>query len=456
MPALVVTEVAEALAALGAGASVVLVADPDVAAGAREAATALPGAPGRLAVMIGDPGDEGTRAAARAMAEELFARSSAEGGGGPVGTGRLARSQHGGGPAPPTTGGTMQISMALSYDKGFKESAARVTELEQAGLDLVWVAEAYGFDGVSLMGYLAAKTERVQIASGILNIYSRTPTLMAMTAAGVDALSDGRFHLGLGASGPQVIEGWHGVRYDAPIGRTREIIEICRKVWAREAPLTHDGRHYHLPLPEGEGTGLGKPLKIIAHPVRPRIPVWVASLGEKNVAMTAEVADGWLPILFIPEKAKDVWGDSLAAGAAKRDPELGPLQISAGTMLAIGEGEDVIALRELARPMVALYVGGMGAKGRNFYNTLARRYGYEQEAEEIQDLYLAGRKKEAEAKVPDEMLELTALVGPRSYVEERVAAMREAGVTHLQVTPIPTGDQTAAELIGELATIAKS
>ncbi|MDQ6783659.1 MAG: LLM class F420-dependent oxidoreductase [Actinomycetota bacterium] len=350
----------------------------------------------------------------------------------------------------------MQISTILSYDKGFKESAREVAEMEQAGLDLVWVAEAYGFDGPSMMGYLAALTEKVQIASGILPIYTRTPTLIAMTAAGLDALSDGRFQLGLGASGPQVIEGWHGVPYHAPLGRTREIIEICREVWARERPLAHDGRHYQLPLPPGRGTGLGKSLKIIAHPVRPEIPVWVAALGEKNVALTAEVANGWLPILFIPERARLVWGDALDAGIAKRDPALGPLQISAGTMLAIGEGDEVAGIRELARPMVALYVGGMGAKGQNFYNTLARRYGYEAEAEEIQDLYLAGHKKEAEAKVPAELLELTSLVGPASYVAERIEAMRDAGVTHLQVTPIPTGDQTAADLIGQLADQVKS
>lgn len=349
----------------------------------------------------------------------------------------------------------MQISTILSYDKGFKQAARSVVDMESAGLDLVWVPEAYSFDGPSQMGYLAALTDRVQIASGILPIYTRTPTLIAMTAASIDALSEGRFQLGLGASGPQVIEGFHGVPYDAPVGRTREIIEICRQVWKREQPLTHDGKHYHLPLPEGQGTGLGKALKLINHPVRAQIPVWVAALGEKNVAMAAEVADGWLPILFIPEKARDVWGQSLDTGAAKRGPELGPLQVSAGTMLAIGEGDEVTSLRELARPMVALYVGGMGAKGQNFYNTLARRYGYEREAEEIQELYLAGHKKEAEAKVPPELLELTSLVGPRSFVAERVEAMRAAGVTHLQITPIPTGDQTPAQLVGALAEIAK-
>jgi F420-dependent oxidoreductase-like protein len=287
----------------------------------------------------------------------------------------------------------MKIATMLSYAGGFKESARRVAEMEKAGLDLVWVAEAYGFDAPSLMGYLAALTERVEIGSGILPIYTRTPTLLAMTAAGVDALSGGRCHLGLGASGPQVIEGWHGIAYDAPLGRTREIISVCRKVWAREAPLTHEGRYYHMPLPEGEGTGLGKPLKIIAHPVRPRIPVWVAALGDKNVAMTAELADGWLPMMFIPERASEVWGAALDAARAKRDPSLGPLMVAGGGLLAIGEGDDVVALRDLARPNLALYIGGMGARGRNFYNDLACRYGYEKEAAEIQDLYLSGRKR---------------------------------------------------------------
>ncbi|HSN02644.1 MAG TPA: LLM class F420-dependent oxidoreductase, partial [Acidimicrobiales bacterium] len=337
----------------------------------------------------------------------------------------------------------MKISTTLSYAGGFKEAAREVAEMEKAGLDLVWVAEAYGFDSPSLMGYLAALTETVEIGSAIIPIYTRTPTLIAMTAAGIDALSDGRFHLGLGASGPQVIEGFHGVAYTNPLGRTREIIEICRDVWKRDAPLVHAGKNYTLPLPPEQGTGLGKALKIIAHPVRERIPVWVASLGEKNVAMTAEVADGWIPILFIPERAREVWGDSLEAGAAKRDPALGELMITAGGLLAIGEGEEIVKLRELQRPMVALYVGGMGAKGKNFYNELACRYGFEAAAAEIQDLYLAGKKREAEAAVPDEFLELTTLCGPRSYVAERVAAFREAGVTHLQVHPLAAPGEKA-------------
>jgi F420-dependent oxidoreductase-like protein len=344
----------------------------------------------------------------------------------------------------------MKIAMTLGYAGGYQESARQMIELERAGLDLVWVPEAYGFDAPSYMGYLAALTERVEIGSGILPIYTRTPTLIAMTAAGVDALSGGRCHLGLGASGPQVIEGWHGVPYDAPIGRTREIISVCRQVWARQAPLQHEGRYYHLPLPADQGTGLGKPLKIINHPVRPRIPVWVASLGDKNVAMTAEAADGWLPMMFIPEKAGEVWGSALAEGAARRDPSLDPLMIAGGGLLAIGDGDEVTAVRDLARPALALYIGGMGARGRNFYNDLAVRFGYEKEAAQIQDLYLDGRKDEAAAAVPEEILRLTSLCGPAGWVTDRVAALREAGVTHLQVTPVPTGGQTAAGLIGRL------
>jgi F420-dependent oxidoreductase-like protein len=330
----------------------------------------------------------------------------------------------------------MQLSMQLSYAGGFKESAQKVAEYERAGLDLVWVAEAYGFDGVSLMGYIAALTERVQIGSGILPLYTRTPTLLAMTAAGIDALSSGRCVLGLGASGPQVIEGWHGVPYDKPLARTREIVDICRKVWAREEKLTHEGPLYPLPLPEGAGTGLGKPLKIIAHPVRPRIPIHVAALGEKNVALTAEVADGWLPLFYLPEKAKEVFGPSLDEGAGKRSADLGPLDICAGGIAMVGEPDEAKAVLDMfARPMAALYIGGMGAKGRNFYNALVTRYGYEQEAAEIQDLYLAGKKDEAAALVPDELLELTNLCGSEGFIKERIAAFKESGVTILNVTP---------------------
>ena len=322
--------------------------------------------------------------------------------------------------------------------------------MEKAGLDLVWVAEAYGFDGPSLMGYLAALTDTVQIGSGILPIYTRTPTLLAMTAAGVDALSDGRCHLGLGASGPQVIEGWHGLTYDAPVARSREVVAICRQVWAREAPLVHDGRYYHLPLPAGQGTGSG-PAPQDHH--SPRSATGADLVGGPGRGQRADDRRDRRRLVAIHVHAREGQG-SVGRGPGRRGgpapPCLDPLMVSAGGPLAIGEGEEVAQLRNLARPLVALYVGGMGARGRNFYNDVACRYGYEKEAAEIQDLYLAGKKDEAAALVPEELLRLTSLIGPRSWVAERVAALREAGVTHLQVTPLPTGDQSPASLIGEL------
>ena len=308
----------------------------------------------------------------------------------------------------------MKLSMPLSYAGGFAESARQVAELEKVGLDTVWVAEAYGYDAPSLMGYLAAKTERVEIGAAILPIYTRTPTLIAMTAAGVDALSGGRCVLGLGASGPQVIEGFHGVPYDRPLTRTREIIDVCRQVWAREAPLVHEGVAYQIPLPDGQGTGLGKALKIIGHPQRSRIPIWVAALGEKNVAMTAEIADGWLPLFFVPEKSKEVFGPSLDAGSVRRDESLAPLQIAAGGLLAIGEESEVAPFRQLGRATAALYIGGMGAKGKNFYNALAGRYGYEKEAAEIQDLYLAGTRPKRPPRCPTSCWRRRPSAGPRA------------------------------------------
>lgn len=328
----------------------------------------------------------------------------------------------------------MKLSTPLSYAGNPREAADQVAALEKAGLDMVWVAEAYGFDSPTLMGYLAAVTETLDIAAGILNVYSRTPGAILQTAAGLDNVSQGRAVIGLGASGPQVIEGFHGVPYDRPLTRTREVIDIVRMGLRRE-PLVYDGRTARLPLPADQGLGLGKPLKLLTRPQRKSVPIWVAALGAKNVEMTAEVADGWLPILFVPEKAHEVWGDALAAGAAKRSPELGPLEISAGGMVAIGEGPETKQLLDFARPHVALYVGGMGAKGKNFYNDLARAYGFEREAEQIQELYLSGKKREAEAAVPLELLEAGNLVGPASYVRERIEAFREAGVTNLQVVP---------------------
>jgi F420-dependent oxidoreductase-like protein len=345
----------------------------------------------------------------------------------------------------------MRIGMALNYAGGFKETAAELADFERAGLDIVFVPEAYSYDAVSQLGYLAAVTERLQLASGIMQLYSRTPTLTAMTAAGIDFVSGGRFSLGIGASGPQVIEGWHGVPYDAPLARTRETIEICRAVWRRER-LEYNGTYYQIPLPEGRGTGLGKALKLINHPVRDRIPIILAALGPKNVEMAAELAEGWEPIFYYPEKAKDVWGPSLAAGRSKRDPALGPLDVIAQTALAIGE--DVRGLIDLIRPVQALYIGGMGARGRNFYNNLAVRYGYAGEAAAIQDAYLSGRKQEAEALIPQELLESVSLIGPKSYVAERVAAMKESGVTTLNVAPMGSTHAERIALIEQIRDLA--
>jgi F420-dependent oxidoreductase-like protein len=323
----------------------------------------------------------------------------------------------------------MKLSMPLMYAGNPRETADQVAGMEAAGLDTIWVAEPYGFDAPTLMGYLAAKTEKVEIGAAILNIYSRTPGALLQTAAGLDNVSGGRAILGLGASGPQVIEGFHGVKYDKPVARTKEIIDIIRRGMRGER-VTSDGL-YQLPLPDG----LGKPLKLLNKPERKAVPLYIAALGPKSVEGAAEYADGWLPFLFHPEKAASVWGDSLSAGQAKREEGLAPLEVCAGGMLAIGEGPETKALLDFARPLYALYVGGMGARGKNFYNELACRYGYEAEAKKIQDLYLDGHKRDAEAEVPLEWLEAGNLVGPASYVKERIEAFKAAGVTNLQVNP---------------------
>jgi F420-dependent oxidoreductase-like protein len=341
----------------------------------------------------------------------------------------------------------MKLSTQLMYSGNPREAADQVVALERAGLDTIWVPEAYGFDSPTLMGYLAAKTETVEIGSAILNVYSRTPGALAQTAAGLDNVSGGRAILGLGASGPQVIEGWHGLPYDKPLGRTREVVDIVRAALRRET-LRYDGKVFTLPLPADQGLGLGKPLKMLTKPERSSIPIYIAALGQKNVEGTAEYADGWLPFLFAPEKAHDVWGRALAAGRAKRPEGLGPLEVVAGGMVSVGD--DVKGMLDLARPIVALYIGGMGARGKNFYNELACQYGYEAEAKQIQDLYLGGNKRDAEALVPLELLEMVNLVGPESYVKERIDAFREAGVTNLQITPVPADGGDPADLVARM------
>jgi F420-dependent oxidoreductase-like protein len=343
--------------------------------------------------------------------------------------------------------------MRLGSTVGMRDNpeafAAHLRRLEDAGVEYMWCGEAYTSDAVSALGFAAAVTRTAQLGSSILPLYTRTPSVLAMTAVGLDRLSGGRFILGIGASGPQVIEGFHGVPYDAPLARTAEIIDICRSVWRRER-LEHSGARYQIPLPEGQGTGLGKPLKLIDHPVRERIPVYIASLGPRNVEMTAAIAEGWLPLYFWPDRADRVWGEALRAGTARRAAGLPPLEIVAGGPLAIGD--DVEHLREQYRPVLALYFGGMGARGRNFYNDVLKRYGYEQKAEQIQDAYLSGQKKEAAAMVPAELVAGMSLVGPEGFVRDRIAAYRDAGVTVLNVQPVgPGGVADIEKVAGWLA-----
>jgi F420-dependent oxidoreductase-like protein len=341
----------------------------------------------------------------------------------------------------------MRTGIFLSYAGGFREAVDDIVELEKIGVDIALVAEAYSYDAISQLGYLAAKTSRIELGSGVVPIYIRTPSLLAMTAAGLDYVSDGRFRLGIGTSGPQVMEGFHGVPFDAPLGRTREVVDICRQVWRRER-VQYDGKYYQIPLPPDRGTGLGKPLQLINHPVRERIPITIAALGPKNVELTAEIAEGWQPVFFYPEKADAVWGESLRSGFTKRDPSLGALDVTVSAPLAIGD--DVGDRLAWAKPQLALYIGGMGARGRNFYHNLATRYGYGDVANRIQDLYLDGKKAEAIDAVPDELVRSVSLVGPGGFVKERVAAYAEAGATTLLLQPLSGDRRESVRFVEEL------
>jgi F420-dependent oxidoreductase-like protein len=301
------------------------------------------------------------------------------------------------------------------------EPVALAREAERLGFDSAWAAEAWGTDAVSVLAWLGATTERIKLGSAIMQIPGRTPALTAMTAATLDLLSGGRFLLGLGTSGPQVVEGWHGEPWGKPLLKTREYVEIVRTALRREL-LEHHGEHYDIPL--SDGTGLGKPLKLMARPLRADIPIYVAAISPKAVAQACEIADGWLPIFWSPEKAPQVFADALAKTGPGFD-----VAPSAPVILI----DDAEAGREFLKPYYALYVGGMGARGKNFYNDLFARYGYEAEAKEIQDLYLAGNKRDAAAAVPDAFVDEVALVGPKERIAERLDAWRESGATTLLV-----------------------
>ena len=280
----------------------------------------------------------------------------------------------------------MKLGLNIGYwGSAMGTDASLVTEAESLGYDSVWAAEAYGSDVVTVLSWLGAQTSKIKLGTGILQMPARTPAMTAMTVATLDQLSNGRVLMGLGLSGPQVVEGWHGQPYGKPLGKTREYVSIVRSILAREAPVEHQGDHYQIPYNGPGATGLGKPLKLISHPLRADVPVYLAAIGPKNVALTAELADGWLPVFYSPEQADKIWGDDLKAGLAKSGNPHKPFDVSP-TISAIVT-DNIQQARDSIKPSVALYVGGMGAKGKNFYNDLACRYGYEEHATKIQDLY---------------------------------------------------------------------
>ncbi|MBI1816805.1 MAG: LLM class F420-dependent oxidoreductase [Deltaproteobacteria bacterium] len=302
-----------------------------------------------------------------------------------------------------------------------------IHEADRLGFHSVWTAEAYGSDAVTPATWIAAQTKQIKVGTGIMQMPARTPAMTAMTATTLDQLSGGRFLLGLGVSGPQVVEGWHGVPYGKPLKRTREYIEILRAIWAREKPVEHSGEHYQIPYRGAGASGLGKPLKSI---LRGRqIPIYVAATGLKSVEQVAEIADGWLPIFYSPYRAEKVYGDALQAGFKKAGggKNLQTFDIAAGPTVILGD--DVAACLNFIKPILALYIGGMGARGKNFYNDLACRYGFEAAAKTIQDLYLDGKKNEATAAVPDALADEVSLVGPKERIRDRLAAWSESSVT---------------------------
>jgi F420-dependent oxidoreductase-like protein len=335
--------------------------------------------------------------------------------------------------------------MKLGLNLGYAPPGTNPAELvplaqraEELGYDSVWAAEAWGTDAVTVLSWIAARTSRIKVGSAIMQIPGRSPANTAMTAATLDLMSGGRFILGLGTSGPQVVEGWHGDAWGKPLGKTREYVEIVRTALRREV-VEHEGEHYRIPYDGPGATGLGKPLKMMMRPLRADIPIYLAAIGPKNVALAAEIADGWLPIFVDPQRFGDAFGPSIANA---RDG----FEVAATVSVLVGD--DVAALRDALKPYIALYVGGMGAKGKNFYNALVRRYGWDDAAETIQELYLGGKQREAIAAVPDELVDALALVGPKERIRERLEAWRATPVTTLIVgSPQPEALEVMAELV---------
>jgi F420-dependent oxidoreductase-like protein len=329
------------------------------------------------------------------------------------------------------------------------EQLTLVREAESAGYDSVWAAEAYGSDAATVLAWLAANTEKIRLGSAIFQMPGRSPAMTAMTAATLDNLSDGRMILGIGSSGPQVAEGWHGQRFAKQLARTREYVAILRKALARER-LEFEGETYQLPLPDGPG----KALKLMIPPVQERMPIYIAAIGPKNTQLTGEIADGWMPTFFSPEHVGE-FRELLEEGAARADGDKeidDSFDIAPNVSLCISD--DLDAARDVMRPLLALYVGGMGSKNKNFYNALVRRYGFEDAAEEVQELYLSGKKDEAAAALPAELIDKTALVGPIDRVKERLELYREAGVGTLITTPIAPDMDGRRKMLRALAEMA--
>ncbi|MCS6835742.1 MAG: LLM class F420-dependent oxidoreductase [Anaerolineae bacterium] len=338
----------------------------------------------------------------------------------------------------------MKLGLIISYSGAKLELPLElILEADRLGYHALWTSEAYGSDAVTPLAWIGALTQRIKLGTGIMQMPARTPAMTAMTAMTLDQLSGGRMLLGLGLSGPQVAEGWHGVAYGKPLVKTREYVTIVRKIFARQEPLVFDGEHYQIPYRGEDATGLGKPLKSILHS-RPDIPIYIAAIGPKNIELAAEIADGWLPIFFAPERYHETFHEHVEAGLAKAAKTADQFDIAPTVSVAMDDDFEVAC--NMLKPMLALYIGGMGAKGKNFYNELAVRYGFEAEATLIQDLYLEGKKAEAMAAVPNELVDAVALVGSAARIKDRLQLWRESGIGTLN---IGTYDINVLRLIAE-------
>ncbi|HEX8075670.1 MAG TPA: LLM class F420-dependent oxidoreductase [Thermoleophilaceae bacterium] len=342
----------------------------------------------------------------------------------------------------------MRLGLSVGYwGMGISpaEQLTMVRDAEAAGYDSLWAAEAYGSDTATVLAWLAPQTEKIKLGAGIFQMPGRSPAMTAMTAATIDVLSQGRMVLGIGSSGPQVAEGWHGQPFAKQIQRTREYVEILRKALARER-LEHEGEAYTLPLPDGPG----KALKLMIAPVQERIPIYIAAIGPNNTALTGEIADGWIPFIFSPEHAQEL-RKPLDEGAARAGRTLDADNFDIAPTVNVCIDDDFDAARDVMRPFLALYVGGMGSKDKNFYNAMMKRYGFEKEAEEVQDLYLSGKKSEAAAALPADFIDSVCLVGPKDRVRERLERLRDAGVGTLITTPIAPSTEARRTMLRELA-----